>query len=178
MEIQTSNLLDLIKSRRSVRHFEIQKLTRELIREILECGRWAPSKMNNQPWKVNVVTHPTVRMMLAELSSDGEIIEQAYTIFVVFLDLERASEDILDYLSIGAFVENILLAIQSIPDLGGLWIGDIVKNKEKVNEMFKMSQEKYECVGLIAFGKIDNELEDLNKVPRERREIDDFIEWY
>lgn len=171
------SMIEFIKSRKSIRNFVYQKIDNEIIKEILECGRWAPSGQNNQPWKVCIVIHPTVKRMIAEQSQYGGIIESAYVNFVIFLDLERCYDRTKDLQSIGAFIENILLAIHA-KGLGGVWIGEILKNKEKINEIFKLATEKYELMCVISFGIIDEPLEAKSKEPRERRHIDDFIDWY
>ncbi|MDD4183330.1 MAG: nitroreductase family protein, partial [Candidatus Omnitrophica bacterium] len=44
------NILNLIKSRRSVRKFKKTDISAETIGKILEAGKWAPSGLNNQPW--------------------------------------------------------------------------------------------------------------------------------
>ncbi|MFX1498629.1 MAG: nitroreductase family protein [Promethearchaeota archaeon] len=170
-------MTEFIKSRKSIRNFVYQKIDNDTIKEILECGRWAPSGQNNQPWKVCVVIHPTVKRMIAEQTQYGGIIESAYVNFVIFLDLERCYDRTKDLQSIGAFIENILLAIHA-KGLGGVWIGEILKNKEKINEIFKLATEKHELMCVISFGVIDEPLEGKSKEPRERRTIDEFIDWY
>jgi nitroreductase len=110
MEVQTSNLIDIIKKRKSIRHFSFKKLTQQVINEILECGRFALEENVSQPYRVNVVIHPTVKMMLAEISTDyADIYETASCVFVIFLDLEKINDRIKDLLAIGAFIENVLL---------------------------------------------------------------------
>ena len=109
MESKTSNLEEFIKSRRSIRNFIYEKIHNDRIKEVLECGRWAPSGENNQPWKVCIVIHPTVKRMVAELSKYGGIIESAYVNFVIFLDLKRSYDRTKDLQAIGAFIENILV---------------------------------------------------------------------
>ncbi|MEC9347443.1 MAG: nitroreductase [Pseudomonadota bacterium] len=47
---------DLVMSRRSVRGYRKQPVPRELIDEILEVAKGAPSSMNTQPWHVHVLT--------------------------------------------------------------------------------------------------------------------------
>jgi len=49
------NLMELIKTRRSVRDFTEQEVADELIEQVLEAGRWAPSGLNNQPWRFVVI---------------------------------------------------------------------------------------------------------------------------
>jgi nitroreductase len=46
----------LIKARKSIRGYRKDPVARELIEEIIEVAKWAPSSMNTQPWHVHVVT--------------------------------------------------------------------------------------------------------------------------
>lgn len=175
MESKTNNLLDLIRSRRSIRNFIYKKIDNDTIKEILDCGRWAPSGQNSQPWKVCIVAHPTVKRMIAEQSKYGGIIESAYLNFVVFLDLERGYDRVKDILAVGAFIQNMLLAVHA-KGLGAVWIGEILKNKEKISEIFKFSPERYELMGVLTVGLIDESLE--KKEERKRRSLDEFIDWF
>ncbi|MHA1349635.1 MAG: nitroreductase family protein [Promethearchaeota archaeon] len=175
MESKTNDLLNLIKSRRSVRNFVYKKIDNDTIGTILECARWAPSGRNSQPWKVSIVSHPTVKRLIAENSKYGGIIESAYLNFVVFLDLERGYDRTKDVLAMGAFIQNMLLAIHA-KGLGAVWIGEILKNKEKVSEIFKLSPDKFELMGVITCGLIDEALE--KKEERERRALEEFIDWF
>ncbi|MFW9952842.1 MAG: nitroreductase family protein [Candidatus Thorarchaeota archaeon] len=177
MESKSSDLIKLIKSRKSIRNFIFQKIDNNTIKEIIDCGRWAPSGNNTQPWKVCIVTHPTVKRMLAELSNYGGIMESAYVNLVVFLDKERGYDRVKDVQGIGAFLQNILLAVHA-KGLGAVWIGEILKNKEKVDEIFKFPTEKYELMCVIAIGVVDEPLESKKAERRERREIEEFIDWF
>jgi nitroreductase len=49
------NTLDAIRSKRAVRHFTDRPVEEEVIRKILEAGRWAQSSKNTQPWTFIVV---------------------------------------------------------------------------------------------------------------------------
>ncbi|MFX1288220.1 MAG: nitroreductase family protein [Promethearchaeota archaeon] len=175
MESKTNELINLIKSRRSIRNFIYKKIDNDTIKEIVECGRWAPSGRNNQPWKVCIVSHPTVKRMIAEQSEYGGIIESAYLNYIVFLDLERSYDRVKDILAMGAFIQNMLLAAHA-KGLGAIWIGDILKNKEKINEIFKFPRERFELMGVLGVGLIDESLE--IKEERKRRPLDEFIDWF
>ncbi len=59
-------MLDIIKSRRSIRRFKKQDVEDRLVREVIEAGTWAPSGLNNQPWKFAVVRSRGVKEALAE----------------------------------------------------------------------------------------------------------------
>lgn len=170
-------MLELIKSRRSIRNFVYKKIDNNTIRDIIECGRWAPSGQNNQPWKVCIVAHPTVKRMIAEQTKYGGIIESAFLNLVIFLDLDKGYDRVKDILAMGAFIENILLAIHA-KGLGAVWIGEILKNKDHINEIFKLPTEKYELMGVITVGIIDESMKEKGKEDRKRRPIDDFIDWF
>lgn len=47
-----------IQERRSSRAFTAQPVPRELIEELLNVARWAPSGSNSQPWRVTVASGP------------------------------------------------------------------------------------------------------------------------
>lgn len=173
-----SNLINLIRSRRSIRNFVYQKIDNQIIREIVDCGRWAPSGQNTQPWKVCIVAHPTVKRMIAEQSKYGSIIEDSYLNLVIFYDIERGYDRTKDILSIGAFIENILLGAHA-KGLGSLWIGEILANKEHVNEIFKLPPEKFELMGVVTVGVADKSQEDNEEQEdRDRRPLDEFIDWF
>ena len=50
---------DAIRNRKSTRAFLDKPVSEELISDILECARWAPSGVNSQPWHVAIVTGET-----------------------------------------------------------------------------------------------------------------------
>lgn len=181
MEIQKeTDVIEFIKSRRSSKNFIFKKLPQEVIKNILECGRYTLDEKSDLPYRINVITHPTVKLMLAELNpKNQEIFETAYCCFVVFLDLEKSGDRTKDLLTIGAIVENLLLGIHAIPNIGAIWIDGILDKKGEVNKIFKLNSEKFELMGVIAFGVINEEIEEFKK--RERRErvpISDFTDWY
>ena len=65
---------DAIRNRKSTRAFLDKPVSEELISDILECARWAPSGVNSQPWHVAIVTGETklkVGKTLAKLRTDG-----------------------------------------------------------------------------------------------------------
>jgi coenzyme F420-0:L-glutamate ligase/coenzyme F420-1:gamma-L-glutamate ligase len=67
---RTGDLATLLKSRRSVRTFQARPVSRELIEQILEAARWAPSPHGRQPWRFVVLTRQVVKEQLAESMGD------------------------------------------------------------------------------------------------------------
>ena len=55
--VATTETLQTIYERRSVRKYRNQFVDKNTIEKILDAGRMAPSAMNEQPWKFYVVTH-------------------------------------------------------------------------------------------------------------------------
>jgi nitroreductase len=64
--MQYTELLELLKSRRSIREFTARPVDRDTILRILEAARWAPSNHNRQPWKFIVLQDTAAIRDLAE----------------------------------------------------------------------------------------------------------------
>ena len=59
-------LLDLIKKRQSDRKYDVdRKVPRELLEQIVEAARWAPSATNGQPWHFIIVDEPELKAEVA-----------------------------------------------------------------------------------------------------------------
>src|SRR5437764_14561595 len=63
---RADNLAALMKGRRSVRKFHAQPIPRELIEQILEAARWAPSPHGRQPWRFVILTKAELKEHLPE----------------------------------------------------------------------------------------------------------------
>jgi F420 biosynthesis protein FbiB-like protein len=59
-------LIDTNKGRHSVRRYHDRPVPRELIEQVLEAARWAPSPHGRQPWRFAVLTQPTPKQRLAD----------------------------------------------------------------------------------------------------------------
>lgn len=58
-------LLNLIKSRRSIRRYLAEPIPQETILRLLEAATWAPSAHNRQPWRFAVLAQPADKERLA-----------------------------------------------------------------------------------------------------------------
>ena len=61
-----SELLRLLKERRSFRKYQARPVPEEFVREVLEAASWAPSAHNAQPWRFVVLADPPIKRQLAE----------------------------------------------------------------------------------------------------------------
>jgi nitroreductase len=143
-------LLEGIYSRRSVRNHTGQPVTREEITEILKAGSWAPSGLNNQPWRFVIVQGSGKRLELAKLTKYRRIIENAPVSIAVFCDRTAMYNDMKDHQSIGACLQNMLLAAHAL-GLGGVWLGEIVNRGAEVRTLLEQP-ELMELMAVIALG--------------------------
>jgi len=60
------SLLDLVKTRRSIRRFKPDPVPDAHIHKIIEVARWAPSGFNMQPWEFVVVRKQDLRQKIVE----------------------------------------------------------------------------------------------------------------
>lgn len=143
-------MLQLIRGRRSIRKFTGQAVEDELIEQIIEAGTWAPSGLNNQPWKVAVIRDPSTKNAIAPLTRYSGIIESAPVLLALFLDTDAGYDRTKDIQAVGAFIQNMLLAVHSL-GLGGVWLGEILKNKDKVSRIVT-APDSFELMAVIALG--------------------------
>jgi nitroreductase len=111
---------------------------------------WAPSGKNNQPWKFAIIQDAVLKESLATLTHSRSIIQRAPVCVGVFLDHSRVYDQTKDVQAVGACIQNMLLTIHSL-GLGGVWLGEILKNKEKVGELLGLSGN-LELMAVVAFG--------------------------
>ncbi|WP_319524786.1 nitroreductase family protein [uncultured Desulfosarcina sp.] len=56
-----TDLIEIIKGRRSIRKYEDRDVSEEVLNQILEAVRWAPSWTNCQCWEVVVIRDPAIK---------------------------------------------------------------------------------------------------------------------
>ncbi|MDP9309861.1 MAG: nitroreductase family protein [Chloroflexota bacterium] len=66
MDRSRLNFDDIVRGRRSVRQYAPDPVPAELVVEVLEAARWAPSPHGRMPWRFAVLTQPTPKAMLAD----------------------------------------------------------------------------------------------------------------
>ncbi|PIE67888.1 MAG: nitroreductase [Deltaproteobacteria bacterium] len=61
-----TDLMEIIKGRRSIRKYEDREVSDEILEQILEAVRWAPSWTNCQCWEVVVIRDPETKQRLQD----------------------------------------------------------------------------------------------------------------
>jgi nitroreductase len=49
------DIIDAVRSRRSIRRFKTEPVSKEVLEKLLEVSRWSPSGSNTQPWEVSIL---------------------------------------------------------------------------------------------------------------------------
>ncbi len=156
-------VLEAIRSRRSIRKYREEPVPEEKLEQILDAGRWAISSHNSQPWKFIVVRDRQIMDSIAELLPWGRFLTQAPLAIAVVVDPGATNHPLEDgSLAAG----NMLLAVHAL-GLGGCWV-DPSASEKTVKQMLGISPgDKLICV--IPVGYPDE------APTRRRKELKDII---
>lgn len=125
----TTGLFEVIKKRRSERHFKPDPVPDDTVRHIMECGLKAPSAGNMQPWQFIIVKRPELKADLSKAALGQKFVEDAPVVIVVLADPGRSAgrygnrgSDLYCIQDTAAAVQNMLLAVVGF-GLGACWVG-------------------------------------------------------
>lgn len=182
-------LIETINNRRSIRKYKNIDIPNEIIEDLINTARFAPSAKNRQPWSFMIVKDKTKNkiadIMLEQLKESkislerkiyntnssvkatANIIKEVPILILVF----KPKEDnwiIEDSLSIGAAIEHICLRATDL-GLGSLWIRDIVYTQKEIANLVK--KNNMELISAISIGYPDE-----NPKQRPRKKLNDILE--
>jgi nitroreductase len=83
---------EAVKIRRSIRKFVPDDVPEDMVTQMLEAARLAPSASNRQPWRFLVVRDREIRKQLSHICLGQRFIEEAPVVIVCFGDFERYSD--------------------------------------------------------------------------------------
>ena len=126
--ISEMTLFEAIATRRSIKKFSSQDVPMELIGQILDAGRYAPSSGNVQNWKFILVRDRDVINSVTEGCMDQNWIAQAPALIVVCSSLNKVKsfygtrgEMLYSIQNCAAAIQNMLLTTHSI-GLASSWV--------------------------------------------------------
>lgn len=143
-------IIDIIRSRRSVREFQDRPIEDDLIENILDAGRWAPSGLNNQPWHFVVVRDREIAGTLAGCTRYSSIVHSAPLLIAVFLDMDVMYDHTKDVQACGAAIQDMLLTAHGM-GLGAVWLGEILNQKDEVRDILD-APGSLELMAVVAIG--------------------------
>ncbi len=158
-------MLEEIRTRRSIRNYRSDDVDDKLINFIMEMGTWAPSGLNNQPWKFSVIRNPVLKDKISSQTKYSLIIQSAPVCIAVFLDNSQSYDRVKDIQACGACIQNMLLTIHNL-GMGGVWLGEILKNRESVEKILEVP-ESCELMAVIALGHTDEKKKEGSRKPLE-----------
>ncbi|KAF1086689.1 5,6-dimethylbenzimidazole synthase [Sporotomaculum syntrophicum] len=180
-----------IEARRSIRAFQNKIIPKDTIARMLELSTKAPSGKNRQPWRFAVlqgnkkeelakVMHNAITQLKQSNKDTGSCelsihtIREAPVVILVFNGFSKAEKGyrhytlLMDIQSIGAAVQNLLLAAQDF-GLGTCWICDVFYCPEEICSWLNRQDE---LVAAVAIG-YPNE----SPAPRPSRLVPEVTTW-
>lgn len=125
---------EAIEKRRSIRKFKSKPIPQEILRELIDAARLAPSGCNAQPWRFKIVTEPTIKNKLAEAAYKQKFVAEAAAVLVCCASLKE-------------YANNITLGAQDLATNNTIEQG-VVKNLEKRADVLRSLPKNQ--LGLIA----------------------------
>lgn len=136
------DVLEAVKGRRSIRAFKNQDVPTEIVEELIDAARWAPSAGNIQPWEFIIVRKPKIKRRLVEAALGQMFIEEAPVVIVVCANEVCSSqgygvrgETLYCIQDTAAAIQNIHLTAYSL-GLGTCWVGAF--REEEAREILKI----------------------------------------
>jgi len=127
---------EALLTRRSIRHYTQQRVSDELIKQLLVAAMSAPSAGNQQPWHFVVLTERDGLDALAGALPFGKMLRSAPLGVVVCAETARVPHPDYWVQDCSAATENLLLAAHAL-GLGGVWIG-VYPVEERVAALRKL----------------------------------------
>jgi nitroreductase len=163
MKTGEKSALDVIFSRKSVRHYTDQEVETDKLLTLVKAGMAAPTAMNRQPWSFIIVTN------MAQVASINDrpglmMLKKAKAVILV---LGKKDEKFWQQ-DCSAATENILLAAEAL-GLGAVWCAGypMTDRTESYKELFNYSDD-YEVLSLISIGYSTGEDQPKDKYKEEK----------
>lgn len=161
---------EAIRLRRSVRAYDSRPVPEDVLNDVLEAGRIAPSAMNYQPWHFIVVRDPDKRKAL----TDGRYAKFLTQSPVVIVGLgDKKASPTWHVVDTTIALQQMVIAATS-KGLGTCWIGSFYE--DKVRSALEIP-ERYTVVAMIALG-YPKEKVDLKAIlarSRSRKDMDKIV---
>ena len=152
------DIFETIRKRKSVRSYEPTPIPEQVLTQVLDAARLAPSAGNAQPWHFIIVRDGDKRARIAKGCRYGRFLAESPAVIVACGD-QKASPN---WYAIDTAIalEHLVLATTAL-GLGTCWIGAF--DKEFIREMLKLP-ERFDIVALMALGYPRKKVDLLAKI--------------
>jgi len=158
-----NHVIELLQKHRSIRKFQQKAINEEMVRTIIEAAQCASTSNYIQAYTVIQVCDAAVRKEIAELSGPQLWVEQSPLFLVFCADLKRldracsihekkmekgyAEQFIIATVDTALVAQNTMIAAESL-GLGGVFIGGIRNNPDRVCELLDIPDDVYPVFGM------------------------------
>ncbi len=158
------NVFEAIRKRSSVRNFLDKPIEEDVLMDVLEMGRLAPSAKNRQEWRFIVVRDPELRRRISEAANGQSFVGKAPVVIIACAVVDRY------VMSCGqpSYPIDVAIALDHISlaavecGLGTCWIGAF--KEEEVKKILGIPEE-VRVVGLMPIGyHVFQKVEDKNRL--------------
>ncbi|MBJ2356982.1 oxygen-insensitive NADPH nitroreductase, partial [Sphaerochaeta sp. S2] len=155
--------IELIGNHVSIREYTDEKIKEETLKYILEKAQYASTSSFLQAYTVIRVNNESMRKKISELSGEQAYIEKASDFLVFCADLKRLSDAserhgkeakkgytemfIISTVDTALYAQNVMLAAESL-GIGGVFIGGIRNNPDKICQLLNIPDEIYPVFGM------------------------------
>lgn len=131
-------MLDIIKTRRSIRNYEDKIISKEILRELLTAGMYAPSAGNEQAWQFIILEG---EVLIKYLKINANVPKSAPFGILVCRDtsLEKYKGLNSSVFDCSAAIENILLLAHQ-KGLGAIWTMVFENVKPELKKMLNLPE--------------------------------------
>lgn len=164
------DFLNIINSRRSIRNFTNEPVSKDLIIKIVEAASKAPSACNVQGWHFIVIDDEKIKQRLIDFGG-SIVIKNAPLGIMVLYDNRTKDIEYHDYIqSAAAGIENLLLAA-TYYGLGSCWICHL-PSKKQIRKILSIPPY-YEPVAYVLIGYKQKEPIDVLR----KHSVEDLISY-
>lgn len=154
-----NSTIDTLLNHRSIRKFTEQAISSEQLALIVDCARAASSSSHLQCVSIIRVTSAESRELLAEYAGNQAYVATAAEFLVFCADFNRhqqikpdaklgfVEQTLIGAVDSGLMAQNALLAAESM-GLGGVYIGGLRNNPEKVCALLALPEHVFPMFGL------------------------------
>ena len=169
------DFLQLAAARKSVRNYLDKPVPDEMIKQLLEAARMAPSAGNLQAWHFYVIKNKEVQKEVFDKCYPVQWIKKAPVLIVVAADRNKSSSRYMErgaelycFQDTAAAIQNILLCAKSL-GLGSCWIGAF--SEKAMTEILHLGKD-VRPVAILPIGYAAEE-----PVNRGRESLDKVVTW-
>lgn len=154
-----SSTIDTLLAHRSIRQFTPQAISPQICEQLLDVARQASSSNHLQCISIIRITDATLREQMMAYAGDQAHIKQAAEFWVFCVDFHKHQQICpdaqLDYTEValigavdaGIMAQNVLAGAESL-GLGGVFIGGVRNQIEKIGELLKLPKHCFAMLGL------------------------------